>query len=70
MMIAILDTYLLSTLVIAAMVGSIYLAGRMAQRRGRNFRNWAWIAGMLIGPLALLVLLLLPKLDDSDGEHA
>jgi hypothetical protein len=51
------------------MVGSIYLAGRMAERRGRSFRNWAGIAG-IVGPLALPLLLLLPNLHGSDGEHA
>ena len=64
------DAYVLSALLAAAMVGSIYLAGRIAQRRGRSFRNWAWIAGMLIGPLALPLLLLLPNLRGKGGEPA
>jgi hypothetical protein len=34
------------------MVCSIYLAGRIAERRGRSFKIWAWIAA-IIGPLAL-----------------
>jgi hypothetical protein len=49
------------------MVGSIYLAGRLAERRGRTFKNWAWIAGG-IGPLALPLLLLLPKLHGRNGN--
>ena len=58
------------TLVIfAAFVGSAYLVGRMAERRGRSFKNWASIAGV-IGPLALPLLLLLPNLHGKDGEHA
>ncbi|HEV7877710.1 hypothetical protein [Bradyrhizobium sp.] len=64
------DAYVLSALLTAAMIGSIYLAGRIAQRRGRSFRNWAWIAGILIGPLALPLLLLLPNLNGRNGEHA
>jgi hypothetical protein len=56
------DAYVLIALLDAVMVGSIYLAGRVAQRRGRSFRNWAWIAGLLIGPLALPLLWLLPDL--------
>lgn len=52
------------------MVGSIYFAGRMAERRGRSFKNWAWIAACLIGPLALPLLLLLPNLHGKNGEHA
>ncbi|MHB8268333.1 hypothetical protein [Bradyrhizobium sp.] len=51
------------------MFGSIYLAGRMAERRGRSFKNWAWIAGG-IGPLALALLLLLPNLHGSNGAAA
>lgn len=64
------DAYVLSALLTIAMIGSIYLAGRIAQRRGRSFRNWAWIAGLLIGPLALPLLLLLPNLQGSKGEQA
>jgi MFS family permease len=41
---------------------TIYFAGRIAQRRGRSFTNWACIAGFLIGPLAFLLLFLLPNL--------
>jgi MFS family permease len=64
------DATILSVLLTAALIGSIYLAGRIAQRRGRSFRNWAWIAGLLIGPLALPLLLLLPDLHGKNGEHA
>jgi hypothetical protein len=32
-------------------VASIYPAGRIAERRGRSFKVWAWIA-VFIGPLA------------------
>jgi hypothetical protein len=56
------DAYVLIALLDAVMIGSIYLAGRVAQRRGRSFRNWAWIAGILMGPLALPLLWLLPDL--------
>lgn len=48
------------------MVGSIYLAGEIAQRRGRSFKNWAWIAGVLIGPLALPLLFVLPNLHGNN----
>jgi hypothetical protein len=41
--------------------GSIYPAGRIAERRGRSFKIWAWIAA-LIGPLALPLLFLFPNL--------
>ena len=64
------DAYVLSALLAVASIGTIYLAGRMAQRRGRSFKNWAWIAGILIGPLALALLLLLPNLRGKNGEQA
>jgi hypothetical protein len=64
------DAYVLSALPAVASIGSIYLAGRIAQRRGRSFKNWAWIAGMPIGPLALPLLLLLPDLHGKNGDHA
>jgi hypothetical protein len=64
------DATILTALLTAVMIGSIYLAGRIAHRRGRSFRNWAWIAGLLIGPLALPLLLLLPDLHGRNGEHA
>jgi hypothetical protein len=64
------DAGVLVALLEVVLIGSIYLAGRMAQRRGRSFRNWAWIAGLLIGPLALPLLLLLPNLRGNDGGDA
>jgi hypothetical protein len=40
---------------------------RIAKARGRSFKTWALIAGLLIGPLALPVLYVLPNLDGKDG---
>jgi MFS family permease len=48
---------------------SIYLAGRIAERRGRSFKTWAWI-GAIIGPLALPLLFLFPDLHRKNGDHA
>ncbi len=64
------DAYALSALLAAASIGTIYLAGRIAQRRGRSFRSWAWIAGIILGPLAILLLFLLPNLHGKNGDHA
>ena len=50
-------------------VASIYLAGRIAERRGRSFTVWAWIAA-LIGPLALPLVFLLPNLRSENVSHA
>ena len=50
------------------MVCSIYLAGRIAERRGRSFKIWAWIAAF-IGPLALPMVFLFPNLQGEDGDR-
>jgi hypothetical protein len=63
------DAYVRTALLTAALIGSMYLAGRIAERRGRSFKSWASIAGV-IGPLALPLLLLLPNLHGKNGEHA
>ena len=62
-----MDGYVISVLVFAGSVYSIYLAGRVAERRGRSFKTWASIAAIL-GPLAFPLLFLLPKLEH--GDHA
>ena len=64
-----LDAYILFALLTVVSIGSVYLAGRIAQHRGRSFKIWAWI-GACIGPLALPLLLLLPILRDKYGDHA
>jgi MFS family permease len=64
------DGYILSALLTIILIGSIYLSGRIAERRGRSFKAWAWIAGILIGPLALPLLFLLPDLHGKSGGHA
>jgi hypothetical protein len=50
------------------MVVSVYLAGRIAERRGRSFKNWAWIAAA-IGPLALPLLFLFPSFHGKNVDH-
>ena len=54
---------------LVAFVISIYLAGLLAQRRGRSFRNWGWVAAF-IGPLALPLVFLFPNLHRNNGDHA
>jgi hypothetical protein len=51
------------------LVGSIYLAGRIAERRGRSFKSWAWIAALL-GPLALPLVFLFPTLHGKNDNRA
>jgi MFS family permease len=63
------DGWALSALLTVGLIGSMYVAGRIAERRGRSFRNWALIAGTLIGPLALPLLFLLPNLHGRNGDH-
>jgi MFS family permease len=62
------DAYVLFTLLTVATIGSIYLAGRIAERRGRRFKIWAWVAAM-IGPLALPLLFLFPNLHRKNAGH-
>jgi hypothetical protein len=47
-------------LVIALYVASTYVAGVVAEQRGRNVRTWYWM-GALFGPPALLAVWLLPS---------
>ncbi|MEH2552826.1 MFS family permease [Bradyrhizobium algeriense] len=55
------DAYMLFVLLTVATIASMYLAGRIAERRGRRFTVWTWIAA-LIGPLALRLIFLFPNL--------
>lgn len=50
-------------------VVSMHLAGRMAERRGRSFKIWAWIAAF-IGPLALPLVFLFADLRSKNRDHA
>jgi hypothetical protein len=51
------------------MICSVYLAGRIAEGRGRSFKIWAWIAAV-IGPLALALVFLFPTLHGKNGDGA
>ena len=51
------------------MICSVYLAGRIAEGRGRSFKIWAWIAAV-IGPLALALVFLFPTLHGKNGDRA
>jgi hypothetical protein len=64
-----MDGYILFALLAVASIISIYLAGRIAERRGRSFKIWAWIAAF-IGPLALPLVFLFPNLHGKSGDHA
>jgi MFS family permease len=55
-------------LVMVGSIGSIYLVGRIAERRGRRFKIWAWVAA-IIGPLALPLVFLFPNLHGKNGDH-
>jgi MFS family permease len=62
------DNMVLALLTVGS-ICSMYLAGRMAERRGRSFKIWAGIAAV-IGPLALPLVLLFPNRRRSNGGHA
>jgi MFS family permease len=64
-----MSTNITFALVMIGFIISIYLAGRIAERRGRSFKIWAWIAAV-IGPLALPLVFLFPNLHRKNGNHA
>lgn len=59
----------MDVITLVAFVISIYLAGLIARRRGRSFRNWGLVAAF-IGPLALPLVFLFPNLHRSNGDRA
>jgi hypothetical protein len=61
--------YITLALLLAGSIFFIYLPGRIAMRRGRSFRIWAWI-GAIFGPLALPLVFLFPDLRGKNGDHA
>jgi hypothetical protein len=58
----------MDVITLVAFIASMYLAGRLAERRGRSFKSWAWIAA-IIGPLALPAVFLFPNLH-KNGDQA
>ena len=64
-----MSTNITFALVMIGFIVSIHLAGRIAERRGRSFKIWAWIAAV-IGPLALPLVFLFPNLHRKNGNHA
>jgi hypothetical protein len=50
-------------------VGSVHWAGRAAVKRGRSFKHWAWAAAV-IGPLAVILVRLVPDLQGKGHTHA
>ena len=63
------DGYILVVLLTVASIMSMYLAGRIAERRGRSFTVWAWVAA-IIGPLALPLVFLFPNLHGKNRDQA
>ena len=59
----------MDAITLVVFIASIYPAGRIAERRGRSFKVWAWIA-VFIGPLALPLVFLLPNLHGENVGHA
>lgn len=57
----------MDAITLVAIIGSMYLAGRLVERRGRSFKIWAWIAAF-IGPLALPLVFLFPNLHGRTGN--
>jgi uncharacterized membrane protein len=53
--------FVVDAITFAVFIASVYVAGRIAEHRGRRFKTWAWIA-VVIGPLALPLVYLFPNL--------
>jgi len=47
------------TVAIALSIGWIYLCGRIAEQHSRSIKLWLWL-GTIFGPLALVLVRLLP----------
>jgi hypothetical protein len=60
---------IMDAITLVVFIASIYPAGRIAERRGRSFKVWAWIA-VFIGPLALPLVFLFPNLHGEKVGHA
>ena len=63
------DAYVLFTVLTVGFIISMYLAGRIAGRRGRSVEIWVGVAA-IIGPLALPLVFLFPNLHGKNGDHA
>jgi hypothetical protein len=48
-------------------IGSMLLAGEIAEHRGRSIKTWVWTAAV-IGPLALPLVYLFPNLRAGNGR--
>jgi hypothetical protein len=57
------------SMAILVTLASMYLAGAIANRRGRSVRVWVWIA-VLAGPFAPALLLLLPPPQSQNSRRA
>ena len=52
----------MDVIAIALLFGPIFLIHPMAETRGRSTRVWLLVYALLLGPIALLILWLLPPL--------
>ncbi len=50
----------MDAITIVVFIGSMVLAGEIAEYRGRSIKTWVWTAAV-IGPLALPLVFLLPN---------
>ncbi len=60
-----IDIFTLLTIMLSA-----FLAGRIAERRGRSFKTWAYLAALILGPLAIPLLYLFRNLQRRNGNPA
>jgi hypothetical protein len=60
-----MDIVALTFLVIVPM----FFIGPIAEARGRSTRGWLWLTALLLGPIAVIILWLLPPLK-QEGHFA
>jgi hypothetical protein len=63
-----MDANILFAVLMVGTIGLMFVAGRIAERRGRSFKIWALIASM-IGPLVFPLVYLFPNLHRKNGDH-
>jgi hypothetical protein len=55
--------------IVLLMILPMFLIRPMAEARGRSTRGWLWLTALLLGPIAVLILWLLPPLRARQSYH-
>jgi hypothetical protein len=55
--------------IVFLMIVPMFFIRPMAEARGRSTRGWLWLTALLLGPIALIILWLLPPLGAHRGYN-